>query len=350
MLNYLFSLFSNDMSIDLGTANTLVYVKHQGIVLKESSVVAVNVHTNVVLAIGDKAKLMLGRTPSHIVAVRPLKNGVIANFDATQKMIQYFIRKVHNRARLAYPRVVIGIPSSITEVERRAVQESAERSGAREVYLIDEPMAAAIGANMPIGEPFGNMIVDIGGGTTEVAVLSLNGVVVARSISVAGDTIDDSIIQYFRKECNLSIGDMTAEKVKLEVGSVHPDRNKKKHLHVQGRDQLSGLPKTIMVTSDDMYDTILRPINVIIETIKETLEATPAELAGDLISRGIVLAGGGALLDGLPELITQEIALPVLIAPDPLLCVALGAGKFLDHMSSFDISAEVYLSSSRYSN
>ena len=337
------------MSIDLGTANTLVYVKNQGIVLKESSVVAVNTQTNSVVAIGNRAKLMLGRTPSYVVAVRPLKHGVIADFEATQKMIQYFIRKVHNRTRLAYPRIVIGIPSSVTEVERRAVQESAERSGAREVYLIDEPMAAAIGADMPISEPSGNMIVDIGGGTTEVAVISLNGIVVARSISVAGDKIDDAIIQYCKKECNLSIGDVTAEKIKIEIGSVHPDQNSKKSLHVQGRDQLSGLPKTIEIKSLDIYAVLLRPISVIIDTIKETLESTPPELAGDLISKGVVLAGGGALLEGLPELITKEISLPVLVAQDPLLCVALGAGKFLDRMSSFNISSEKYLSSSKYS-
>ncbi len=333
MFNYLFSLFSNDMGIDLGTANTLVYVKNGGIVLREPSVVAIDNDTKEVLAIGMEAKRMLGKTPSHIVAVRPLRDGVIADFEITQQMIRYFIKKVHNRRSLIHPRIVIGIPSRTTPVEKRAVRESAEQAGAREVYLIEEPMAAAIGADIPIHEPAGNMIVDIGGGTTEVAVISLGGMVVSNSIVVAGDEMDEAIISYFRKKYNLLIGESTAETVKIKIGSVFP-LPEETSMEVKGRDQVSGLPKTIVITSEEVRHALSDPIKLILEIIKETLEQTPPELSADLVDRGIVLAGGGALLRGLPELLSQETELPVNLAPDPLICVALGTGRYLEELDT----------------
>ena len=333
MFNYLFSLFSNDMGIDLGTANTLVCVKGQGIVLREPSVVAIDKESHNVIAIGVEAKKMLGKTPANIVAVRPLRNGVIADFEVTEQMIRYFIKKVHNRRSLLHPRIVIGIPSGITEVERRAVRESAEQAGAREVYLIEEPMAAAIGANLPINEPFGNMIVDIGGGTTEVAVICLGGMVVSRSLDVAGDEMDEAIVQYFRRKYNLLIGDMTAEDVKIRIGSVFPTFEEQS-MEVKGRDQVTGLPKTITITSEEVRQSLAEPMKLIIEIIKETLEETPAELSADLVDRGIVLAGGGALLRGISDLISQETELPVNIAPEPLTCVAMGAGKYLEEIDN----------------
>ena len=333
MFNYLFSLFSNDMGIDLGTANTLVYVKGQGIVLREPSVVAIDKDTHTVIAIGVEAKKMLGKTPANIVAVRPLRNGVIADFEVTEQMIRYFIKKVHNRRSLLHPRIVIGIPSGITEVERRAVKESAEQAGARWVHLIEEPMAAAIGANLPINEPFGNMIVDIGGGTTEVAVICLGGMVVSKSLDVAGDEMDEAIVQYFRRKYNLLIGDMTAEDVKIKIGSVFPTFEEQS-MEVKGRDQVTGLPKTIAITSEEVRQALAEPMKLIIEVIKETLEETPAELSADLVDRGIVLAGGGALLRGIPDLIGQETELPVNLAPEPLTCVAMGAGKFLEEIDN----------------
>ena len=331
MLNYLFSLFSNDMGIDLGTANTLVYVKNHGIVLREPSVVAIDRETRQVLAIGAEAKRMLGRTPANIVAVRPLRNGVIADFEITQEMIKYFIRKVHNRRSLLHPRIVIGIPSAITEVERRAVQESAEQAGAREVYLIEEPMAAAIGADLPISEPNANMIVDIGGGTTEVAVISLGGMVVTKSIDVAGDEMDEAIIQHFRRKYNLLIGETTAEDVKIQIGSAFPLKEEKT-LEVKGRDQATGLPKMVLITSEEVRQALLEPFHLILDVIKATLEETPAELSADLVDRGMILAGGGSLLRGVPELIRQETELPVHRAEDPLSCVAIGTGKFLEEL------------------
>jgi len=331
MLDYLFSLFSNDMGIDLGTANTLVYVKNHGIVLREPSVVAIDRETRKVLAIGADAKRMLGRTPASILAVRPLRNGVIADFEIAQEMIKHFIRKVHNRRSLLHPRIVIGIPSGITEVERRAVRESAEQAGAREVRLIEEPMAAAIGADLPIYEAHGNMIVDIGGGTTEVAVISLGGMVVSKSIDIAGDEMDEAIMQHFRRKYNLLIGETTAEDVKIQIGSVFPLKEEKT-MEVKGRDQATGLPKTVLITSEEVRQALMEPVQLILDVIKNTLEETPAELAADLVDRGMVLAGGGSLMRGLPELIRQETELPVHRSADPLSCVAMGTGKFLEEL------------------
>ncbi|MFH1283932.1 MAG: rod shape-determining protein [bacterium] len=333
MFNYLFSIFSNDMGIDLGTANTLVYVKGQGIILSEPSVVAIEKDSRKVLAIGVEAKRMLGKTPANIIAVRPLRNGVIADFEVTEQMIRYFIKKVHNRRSLLHPRIVIGIPSCITEVEKRAVRESAEQAGAREVYLIEEPMAAAIGANIPIHEPAGNMIVDIGGGTTEVAVISLGGMVVSKSLDVAGDELDEAILQYFRRKYNLLIGESTSEDVKIKIGSAFP-LQEEKSIEVKGRDQVTGLPKTIVITSEEVRQALSEPIKAIVELIKSTLEETPAELSADLVDRGIVLAGGGALIRGLAELIAQETELPVNLALDPLSCVVLGCGKYLEELDT----------------
>jgi rod shape-determining protein MreB len=321
------------MGIDLGTASILVYVKGQGIVLREPSVVAIEKDSRSVLAIGIEAKRMLGKTPASIVAVRPLRNGVIADFEVTEQMIRYFIKKVHNRRSLLHPRIVIGIPSGITEVERRAVRESAEQAGAREVFLIEEPMAAAIGANIPIQEPEGNMIVDIGGGTTEVAIISLGGMVVSKSIDVAGDEMDEAIVQYFRRKYNLLIGENTAEEVKIKIGSVFP-LAEEKSLEVKGRDQVTGLPKTITITSEEVRSALSEPIKSIVEVIKNTLEETPAELSADLVDRGIVLAGGGSLLRGLPELLSQETELPVNVAEDPLTCVVRGTGKYLEELDN----------------
>lgn len=331
MFNYLFGLFSNDMGMDLGTSNTLVTIKGQGIILREPSVVAIDRDTHKILAIGVEAKRMLGKTPANMIAVRPLRNGVIADFEVTEQMIRYFIKKVHNRRSLLHPRIVIGIPSCITEVEKRAVRESAEQAGAREIYLIEEPMAAAIGANIPINEPAGNMIADIGGGTTEVAVISLGGMVVSKSIDVAGDELDEAIVQYFRRKYNLIIGETTAENVKIKVGSVFPIPDEQS-MEVKGRDQVTGLPKTVTITSEEIRQALSEPIKSIVELIKHTLEETPAELAADLVDRGIVLAGGGALLKGLADLLAQETELPVNIADDPLSCVVHGTGKYLDEL------------------
>ena len=333
MFNYFFSLFSNDMGIDLGTASVLVYVKGQGIVLREPSVVAIERDTKRVLAIGAEAKRMLGKTPANIIAVRPLRNGVIADFEVTEQMIRYFIKKVHNRRSLLHPRIVIGVPSGITEVERRAVRESAQQAGAREVYLIEEPMAAAIGANIPIQEPEGNMIVDIGGGTTEVAVISLGGMVVSKSIDVAGDEMDEAIVQYFRRKYNLLIGENTAEDVKIKIGSVYP-LPEETSLEVKGRDQVTGLPKTITITSEEIRSALSEPTKAIIEVIKNTLEETPAELAADLVDRGIVMAGGGSLLRGFADLLSKETELPVNQAEDPLTCVVRGTGKYLEELDN----------------
>ena len=349
MFDYLFSLFSNDMGIDLGTANTLVYVKNHGIVLREPSVVAIDRETRRVLAIGAEAKRMLGRTPASIIAVRPLRNGVIADFEVTQEMIKYFIRKVHNRRSLLHPRIVIGIPSGITEVERRAVQESAEQAGAREVYLIEEPMAAAIGADMPISEAHANMIVDIGGGTTEVAVISLGGMVVSKSIDIAGDEMDEAIMQHFRRKYNLLIGETTAEDVKIQIGSVFPLKEEKT-MEVKGRDQATGLPKTVLITSEEVRQALMEPVQLILDVIKNTLEETPAELAADLVDRGMVLAGGGTLLRGLPDLIRQETELPVHRSADPLSCVAMGTGKFLEELDRVKHNRPDFVMSYRFSD
>ena len=349
MLDFLFSLFTNDMGIDLGTANTLVYVKNQGIVLREPSVVAIDRETRRVLAIGAEAKRMLGRTPASIIAVRPLKNGVIADFEVTQEMIKYFIRKVHNRRSLLHPRIVIGIPSGITEVERRAVQESAEQAGAREVYLIEEPMAAAIGAELPISEPHGNFIVDIGGGTTEAAVISLGGLVVSKSIDIAGDEMDEAVMMHFRRKYNLLIGETTAEEVKIQIGSVFPLKEEKT-MEVKGRDQATGLPKTVLITSEEVRQALMEPVQLILDVVKNTLEETPAELAADLVDRGIMLAGGGSLLRGLPDLIRQETELPVHRSADPLSCVAMGTGKFLEELDHIMDRRPDFVTSYRYRN
>lgn len=333
MFDFLFKLFSNDMGMDLGTATVLVYVKGQGIVLCEPSVVAVDKDTQEILAIGLEAKRMLGKTPANIVAVRPLRNGVIANFDITEKMIRYFIRKVHNKKALLHPRIVIGIPSGITEVERRAVRESAAQAGAREIYLIEEPMAAAIGAGIEINQPRGSMIVDIGGGTTEVGVISLGGMVVSKSIDIAGDEMDEAIIQYFRRRYNLFIGENTAEEIKIRIGSVYP-LEEELSMEVKGRDQVTGLPKTIVVTSEEIRAALAEPVSAIISVIKSALEETPAELAADLVETGITLAGGGALLRGIDKLIAKETGLPVRIADDPITCVVRGTGKYLEEIDN----------------
>ncbi len=347
MLDFFFSLFSNDMGIDLGTANTLVFVKGQGIVLREPSVVAINKDTREVLAIGAEAKRMLGRTPASIIAVRPLRNGVIADVEVTQEMIKYFIRKVHNRRSLLHPRVVIGIPSGITEVERRAVQESAIQAGARKVHLIEEPMAAAIGADLPISEPHGSFIVDIGGGTTETAIISLGGMVVSKSLDIAGDEMDEAVMVHFRRKYNLLIGETTAEDVKIQIGSVFPLKEEKT-MEVKGRDQATGLPKTVLITSEEVRQALMEPVQLILDVIKNTLEETPAELAADLVDRGIMLAGGGSLLRGLPDLIRQETELPVQRAADPLSCVALGTGKYLDELDNIqDRHSDYFVMSGR---
>ena len=325
--------FSRDMGIDLGTANTLVHVRGRGIILREPSVVAIDSETRKVLAVGEEAKMMLGRTPGTILAIRPLKDGVIADFEQTERMIRYFIDKAHRRNFFNHPRVVVGVPSGVTEVEERAVKEAAKKAGAKEAYTIEEPMAAAIGAGLPVAEPTGSMIVDIGGGTTEVAVISLGGIVTARSIRVAGDELDEAIISFVRRAYNLHIGDRTAEKAKFEVGSAYavgPERT----MEVRGRDLISGLPRSTIITSTEIREAIQEPINAIIEAVKVTLESTPPELSADIYERGIVLAGGGALLEGLDLLITKETSMPVHIAADPLSCVVLGTGRVLEALDT----------------
>lgn len=330
-LNKLLGMFSNDMGLDLGTANTLVYVKGQGIVLCEPSVVAIQKGTSKVLAVGEEAKRMLGRTPGNIIAIRPMKDGVIADFEITESMVRYFIKRVHNRRVFVRPRIVIGIPSGITEVEKRAVRDSAERAGAREVYMVEEPMAAAIGVGLPIVEPAGNMIIDVGGGTTEMAVISLAGVVFSKSIRIGGDEMDLAISEYLKKTYNLMIGERTAEEIKIKIGSAYP-LDKELKMEVRGRDLIAGLPKMITVTSEEVREALSEPIRQIVEATRLTLERTPPELSADLIERGIVLAGGGALLRGLDKLLSEETGLPVHVADDPLTAVALGTGKVLNEL------------------
>ena len=341
MFEKILNLFSNDIGMDLGTANTLVYLKGRGIVLREPSVVAIDKNTRKVLAVGNEAKQMIGKTPSSIVLVRPLRNGVIADFEVTHQMIKYFIQKVSTGRSLLRPRIVIGIPSGITEVEKRAVHESAQQAGAREVYLIEEPMAAAIGAELPISEPSASMICDIGGGTSEIAVISLGGIVVAKSIDIAGDEMDEVIMQYFRRKYNLVIGEATAEEVKVKIGSVFPLKEEMT-MEVKGRDQSKGLPKTVTVTSEEIRQALMEPISLIIDAIKQVLEETPPELSADLVDRGMVLAGGGSLLKGICELIRQETELPVRRAADPLSCVALGCGKYLEMLDKIKTSITFY--------
>ncbi len=335
IFDYIFGMFSNDLGIDLGTASTLVYLKGKGIVVSEPSVVAVQMLSNGqkrVLAVGMEAKKMLGRTPGSIQAIRPMKDGVIADFDITEEMLRYFIHKVHNRKTLVRPRIVICVPSGITQVEKRAVKESAESAGAREVYLIEEPMAAAIGAGLPITEASGNMIVDIGGGTTEVAVISLAGIVYAKSVRVGGDKIDEAIVQFIKRKYNLLIGDQKAEQIKIQVGEAFPSEEIRT-MEVKGRDLVTGIPKTQLINSEEIRDAISDQVNAIVEAVKVCLERTPPELAADIIDRGIFLAGGGALLRNLDVLLREKTGLPIFIAEDPLSCVALGSGKVLDELN-----------------
>jgi len=334
MINLLFRIFSTDLAIDLGTANTLVYVKGKGIVANEPSMVAVyrdNRGNQRILAVGEEAKEMLGRTPGNITPIRPLREGVIADFEAAEQMIRYFIIKAHNRKALVRPRVVVCVPSGITPVERRAVKESAESAGAREVYLVEEPMAAALGADLPIMEPSGSMIVDIGGGTTEVAVISLAGIVVSQSVRVGGDKMDEAIAQYVRRKYNLFIGERTAEKIKLSLGNAYPV-DEEKTMEIKGRDLLSGIPKTYEISSSEVREALSDPLQQIIDVIKTTLEKTPPELASDIVDKGIILTGGGALLKNIDVLIRNAVNLPIVIVDDPLTTVVMGSGKLLDDM------------------
>ncbi|QUH21649.1 rod shape-determining protein [Alkaliphilus sp. B6464] len=329
----MFKFFSRDMGIDLGTANTLVYVRGKGIVLNEPSVVAIQNDTKTVLSVGEDAKKMIGRTPGNIVAIRPMKDGVIADFDVTQSMLKYFIKKAYSKKTIIQPRVVVCVPSGVTEVEKRAVEEAALQAGAREAYLIEEPMAAAIGAGLPVEEPAGSMVVDIGGGTTEVAIISLGGIVTAKSIRVGGDELDESIVQYIKREYSLMIGERTAEEVKVTVGSAFP-KSKEEKMLVRGRDLVSGLPKTLEITSSEIMDALKEPVGQIIEAIKYTLEKTPPELAADIMEMGIMLTGGGALLDGLDKLVRKETGMPVQIAEEPLDCVVMGTGKTIEEIDT----------------
>ncbi|MBW2367047.1 MAG: rod shape-determining protein [Deltaproteobacteria bacterium] len=333
ILNYILGAFSTDLAIDLGTANTLVYVKGKGIVLDEPSVVAVRMDDRMksrVLAVGSEAKKMLGRTPGNIVATRPMRDGVIADFDVTEAMLSYFIRKVHNRRKLVRPRIIVAVPSGITQVEKRAVRESAESAGARDVFLIEEPMAAAIGAGLPITEPTCNMVVDIGGGTTEVAVISLAGIVYSRSMRIAGDKMDQAIMQYIKRKYNLLIGERTAEIIKTTIGNAYPDPQNIETIEVKGRDLVSGIPKILAIDSEEIRVAISEQIESILECVKIALEQTPPELSADIVDRGIVLTGGGALLKNLDKLLKEECGLPITIADNPLSTVALGSGKVLD--------------------
>jgi rod shape-determining protein MreB len=334
LLDWLYGLFSNDLAIDLGTATTLVYVRGKGIVSCEPSVVAVfkdHKNTRRVLAVGREAKEMLGRTPGGIEAIRPMKDGVIADFEVTEAMLRYFITRAHNRRTLVRPRIVICVPHGITEVERRAVRESAESAGAREVYLMEEPMAAAIGAGLPITEPCGNMIVDIGGGTTEVAVISLSGVVYSRSVKVGGDKMDDAIREHLKRKYNLLVGDRTAEQVKIEIGNAYP-LPEVLYMEVKGRDLVAGIPKTVTLNSDEIREALYEPVSAIANAVRQALEGTPPELSADIVDKGIMLAGGGALLKNIDVLIREETGLPVMIAEDPVASVVLGAGRVLDDM------------------
>ncbi|MFC1497090.1 rod shape-determining protein [Verrucomicrobiota bacterium] len=332
MWNNFLSLFSNDIGIDLGTANTLVYVKDRGIVLREPSVVAIQSGTKRILAVGDEAKRMLGRTPGNIVAIRPMKAGVIADFEITEAMLRYFIKKIHNRRKMVRPRIIIAVPSDITEVEKRAVKDSATHAGAREVYLIEEPMAAAIGVGLPVQEPAGNMIVDIGGGTTEVALISLAGIVFSRTVRVGGDEMDECIIQYMKRVYNLMIGERTSEEIKISMGSAYSVAEETS-AEIKGRDLVAGLPKTLTITSEEIREALQEPVSSIIDAIRVTLERCPPELSADLVDRGMILAGGGALLTGIDKLIAEQTGLPVHLADDPLSAVAEGTGVVLNELN-----------------
>lgn len=331
----LFSFFSNDMAMDLGTANTVIYVKNRGIVLDQPSVVAIKASTNEVLAAGNKAKLMLGKTPESIIASRPLRDGVIANFELTESMIRYFIKDVHNnRKTIVRPRMIIAVPSGITQVEKRAVEDSAKQAGAREVYTIMEPMAAAIGAGLAVEEPVANMIVDIGGGTTEVAIISLKDIVYSKSVRVGGDEMDRAIVQYVKRKYNLLVGEKTAEEVKIKIGTAILS-DEKKQIEIKGRDLVTGVPKTLTMSDAEVFEALAEPISVIIDAVRSALENTPPELSSDLVDRGITMAGGGSLLANLDVLISRETGLPVKVAENPLLCVVMGAGKVLDELDFF---------------
>ena len=330
-----FNVMSKDMGIDLGTANTLVYVRGKGIVLREPSVVAIRDDTKEVLAVGEEAKRMIGRTPGNIIAIRPMKDGVIADFDITQSMLKYFIKKAYPKRSIISPRIAVCVPYGVTEVEKRAIEEAARAAGARDAYLIEEPMAAAIGAGLNVEEPDGNMVVDIGGGTSEIAVISLGGIVTAKSIRIGGDELDESIVNFVKKEYNLMIGERTAEDVKIQIGSAFIS-DTDESMQIRGRDLVTGLPKTITITSSEILEALREPITSILEGIKATLEKTPPELASDIIENGIMLTGGGALLKGLDKLIMNETGMPVHIAENPLDCVALGTGKSVEDKEIFD--------------
>ncbi|KAE9637372.1 MreB/Mrl family cell shape determining protein [Defluviitalea raffinosedens] len=326
--------FSKDMGIDLGTANTLVFVKGKGIIVNEPSVVAINSRTKEVLAVGDEAKQMIGRTPGNIVATRPLKDGVIADFATTEAMLKYFIQKAYKKGLFtSKPRVIVCVPSGVTAVEMRAVYEATKNAGAKEAHLIEEPMAAAIGAGLPVEEPTGSMVVDIGGGTSEVAIISLGGIVTSKSLRVAGDELDEYIVNYIKKEYNLMIGERTAEEIKMTIGSAFP-KAKEESKEIRGRDLVTGLPKTMTITSTEIMEAIKEPVNAIVDAIKVTLEKTPPELAADIMESGIMLTGGGALLSGLDQLIAKETGMPVHVAAEPLNCVALGTGLALEHIDT----------------
>ncbi len=331
-----FSFFSNDMAIDLGTANTVIYVKNRGVVLDQPSVVAVKASTNEVLAAGNKAKSMLGKTPESIIACRPMRDGVIANFELTESMLRYFIREVHNNRRtFVRPRMIIGVPSGITQVEKRAVEDSAKQAGAREIYTIMEPMAAAIGAGLPVEEPTGNMIVDIGGGTTEVAIISLKDVVYCKSARVGGDEMDRAIVQYVKRKYNLLIGEKTAEEVKIRIGTALLTDEARASMEIKGRDLITGVPKTVRLSDAEVFESLAEPISIIVDAVRSALENAPPELSSDLVDRGITLAGGGSQLKNLDILLSKETGLPVKSAPNPLLCVVLGAGKVLEELDFF---------------
>ena len=335
MLKRLQGMFTNDIAIDLGTANTLVYIKGKGIVLNQPSVVAMDKVTDKVYAVGGEAKAMLGKTPDRISAIRPMKDGVIADFEVTEFMLREFIKMAQKKRHFIAPRIVVCVPSGITEVEKRAVRDSAKHAGAREVFLVAEPMAAAIGVGLPVDQPSGNMIIDIGGGTTEIAVIALNGIVCDTSIRVGGDKMDDAIVQYVKRQYNLFIGEQTAEQIKLKIGSAFP-MEEEMEMQIKGRDLIGGIPKTITVSSKEIRQTLQEPVGAIVEATRESLEKTPPELASDIVDRGIVMTGGGSLLRGLGDLLNQETHLPIRVAEDALLCVVLGSGRILDNIDHYE--------------
>jgi rod shape-determining protein MreB and related proteins len=328
------SFLGRDMAVDLGTANTLVYVRGRGIVLNEPSVVAINTNTGKIVAVGIEAKRMIGRTPGNIVAIRPLKDGVIADFDVTERMLRYFIQKVHKRRHFAKPRIVVAVPSGITGVEQRAVKDAGYQAGARRVYIIEEPMAAAIGAGLPVYEPTGNMVVDIGGGTTEVAIISLGGIVTSQSVRVGGDEIDQAVITFSKKEYSLMLGERTAEEIKMAIGSAYPFGEEEPHAEIRGRDLVSGLPKTIVISAEEVRRAIEEPVNAIVDAVKTTLDKCPPELSGDIMDRGIALTGGGALLKNLDERLREETGMPIHLVDNPLDSVVIGTGKCVEDFES----------------